>query len=244
MKVNKKLAVGAAALLLAGSLGVTAIHTFAQTAQPTAQERLGTPGITFGQAAAAAEAHLNDGSASEVELESKAGQLIYTVEIGASEVRVDAMSGEVLGVDSDQDDDEKDTTSLGTPEITFDQAQAAAEAHLNAGSASEIELENENGQLVYSVEIGRVEVKVDAMTGAVLGVEAEDGHDAAPTDPPTITSDQAKTAAEAHLNAGTATKVELDAEDGKWVYSVEIGTSEVKVDAMTGAVLGVDSGQD
>ncbi|OQA41199.1 MAG: Peptidase propeptide and YPEB domain protein [Chloroflexi bacterium ADurb.Bin325] len=175
MKVNKKLAVGAAALLLAGSLGVTAIHTFAQTAQPTAQERLGTPGITFGQAAAAAEAHLNDGSASEVELESKAGQLIYTVEIGASEVRVDAMSGEVLGVDSE---------------------------------------------------------------------EAEDGHDAAPTDPPTITSDQAKTAAEAHLNAGTATKVELDAEDGKWVYSVEIGTSEVKVDAMTGAVLGVDSGQD
>lgn len=172
MKVNKKLAVGAAALLLAGSLGVTAIHTFAQTAQPTAQERLGTPGITFGQAAAAAEAHLNDGSASEVELESKAGQLIYTVEIGASEVRVDAMSGEVLGVDSDQDDDEKDTTSLGTPEITFDQAQAAAEAHLNAGSASEIELENENGQLVYSVEIGRVEVKVDAMTGAVLGVDS------------------------------------------------------------------------
>jgi len=181
MKVNKKLAVGAAALLLAGSFGVTAINAFAQTTQPTAQgqlgtaqEQLGTPGITFGQAAAAAEAHLNDGSASEVELESKAGQLIYTVEIGASEVRVDAMSGEVLGVDSDQEcDDEKDVASLGTPEITFDQAQAAAEAHLNAGSASEIELENENGQLVYSVEIGASEVKVDAMTGAVLGVERD-----------------------------------------------------------------------
>ncbi|HRI57733.1 MAG TPA: PepSY domain-containing protein [Anaerolineae bacterium] len=182
MQVNKKLAVGAAALLLAGSLGVTAINAFAQTTQPTAQgqlgtaqEQLGTPGITFGQAAAAAEAHLNDGSASEVELENKTGQLIYTVEIGASEVRVDAMSGEVLGVDSDQKecDDEKDAASLGTPAITFDQAQAAAEAHLNAGSASEIELENENGQLVYSVEIGASEVKLDAMTGAVLGVERD-----------------------------------------------------------------------
>jgi len=74
--------------------------------------------------------------------------------------------------------------------------------------------------------------------------EAADGQDAAPVATPIITADQAKLAAEAHLNAGTATQVQLDDENGKLVYSVAIGTSDVKVDAMTGAVLVVDSGQD
>jgi len=42
----------------------------------------------------------------------------------------------------------------GTPAITADQAKAAAEAHLNAGAATRVQLDDENGKLVYSVEIG------------------------------------------------------------------------------------------
>jgi uncharacterized membrane protein YkoI len=38
--------------------------------------------------------------------------------------------------------------------------------------------------------------------------------------------------------------VELDDENGQLVYSVEIGSSDVKVDAMTGTVLGVETGED
>jgi uncharacterized membrane protein YkoI len=79
---------------------------------------------------------------------------------------------------------------------------------------------------------------------ALEAPEAADGQDAAPAGTPSITADQAKAAAEAHLNADAATKVQLDDENGKLVYSVEIRASDVKVDAMTGAVLGVDSGQD
>ncbi len=71
-----------------------------------------------------------------------------------------------------------------------------------------------------------------------------DQNDAAPNVTPAITADQAKTTAEAHLNAGSASKVELDDENGQWVYSVEIGGIDVKVDAMTGAVVTVDNGQD
>jgi len=84
----------------------------------------------------------------------------------------------------------------------------------------------------------------NAADDAAEGPEAADGQDAAPVGTPSITADQAKAAAEAHLNAGAATQVQLDDENGTLVYSVEIGTSDVKVDAMTGAVLSVDSGQD
>lgn len=73
--------------------------------------------------------------------------------------------------------DQNDAAPSATPAITADQARATAEAQLNAGAASKVELDDENGQLVYSVEIGGVDVKVDAMTGVVVTVES--GQDSA-----------------------------------------------------------------
>jgi uncharacterized membrane protein YkoI len=61
--------------------------------------------------------------------------------------------------------------SLAT--ITPDEALAAARAVV-AGDSQKVELENENGSLVYSVQIGGQDVKVDAGTGAVLHVESDD----------------------------------------------------------------------
>ena len=52
-----------------------------------------------------------------------------------------------------------------------------------------------------------------------------------------------KATAEAHLNAGAATRVQLDDENGKLVYSVEIGASDVKVDAATGEELQATDGE-
>ena len=37
-----------------------------------------------------------------------------------------------------------------------------------------ISLDDENGHLVYSVEVGRTDVKVDAMSGAVVTSQAEE----------------------------------------------------------------------
>lgn len=77
------------------------------------------------------------------------------------------------------------------------------------------------------------------------GVKSADGQDAAPAGTPAITAEAAQKTAEAYLNAGTATKVELDDENGALVYSVEFSNgTDVKVDAMTGSVLGAESGQD
>lgn len=62
-----------------------------------------------------------------------------------------------------------------------------------------------------------------------------------------ITPDQAKAAALAAVS-GTVLRVTLDDENGQIVYSVEIqtskGISDVKVDAITGQVVRIDSGQD
>ncbi len=72
-------------------------------------------------------------------------------------------------------------------------------------------------------------------------VGATDGtQDVAATAAPAIGAPAARQTAEAYLSAGAATKVELDDEDGQLVYSIEIGASEVKVDAMTGAILRVE----
>lgn len=56
-------------------------------------------------------------------------------------------------------------------QITADEASAAAQAEV-PGDVQKVELENENGSLVYSVEIAGKDVKVDAGTGAVLHIES------------------------------------------------------------------------
>ncbi|MEH2425339.1 MAG: PepSY domain-containing protein [Nostoc sp.] len=54
--------------------------------------------------------------------------------------------------------------------ITAQQAQQAVEASVG-GKASGVKLENEDGNLVYTVEIGQQNVKVDAGNGKVLYAE-------------------------------------------------------------------------
>lgn len=68
--------------------------------------------------------------------------------------------------------------SLAT--ISADQAKSAALAQV-AGTVTKVELENEDGNVVYGVEIktadGERDVKVDAGNGSVLHVEKGDGED-------------------------------------------------------------------
>jgi uncharacterized membrane protein YkoI len=54
--------------------------------------------------------------------------------------------------------------------ITAQQAQQAAESS-QGGQAKGVKLENENGNLVYAVEIGNQEVTVDAGNGKILSTE-------------------------------------------------------------------------
>lgn len=147
MRMKRTLAVAAVALLVAGSLGFTAIHSLAQTAQPPAQVQ--TVPAPDSKPAVGAD---TDQAAEQVGDQNAADGTAEAPETG----------------------DGQDAAPTGTPAITADQAKATAEAHLNAGPASKVKLDAEDGKLVYSVDIGTSEVKVDAMSGAVLGVESAD----------------------------------------------------------------------
>jgi len=70
--------------------------------------------------------------------------------------------------------------------------------------------------------------------------KSSDGQDAAPTGTPSISSDAALQAAQAYLNSTASGTATLDDENGMLVYSVDLNGSDVKVDAMTGIVLGLD----
>ena len=174
---NTFLAVVAAAVFLFGPAGVGAVRQSIQTPATTTQPvttmqpvTAAQPVTAVGQASAEQTGDCLDDTADEVEADNGVDTDTLDVQCG------DQNSPDALERDAESDteaagSEQNDAAPTATPAISADQAQAAAEAHLNAGSASKVELDDENGQLVYSVEIGSTDVKVDAMTGAIVTVE-------------------------------------------------------------------------
>ncbi len=156
MKLNRFVALAAIALLIVAAMGAFTLRSHAQNSSPTdtAVRAQDDPCAGQDQDDEALEAEDNGPDTDNVELEC-----------GNQDEANDG---------AEADEAEENDAPLGTPAITADTAQKTAEAYLNAGSASQVELDDENGQLVYSVEIGSSDVKVDAMTGTVLGVEADE----------------------------------------------------------------------
>ncbi len=91
-----------------------------------------------------------------------------------------AEQGEAPDESGNVEDDNGDDTDEAdvTPEqagITAEVARAAAEAGNPGTKAIEVELENENGTLVYEVELDNgLEVILDAANGNILGTERDD----------------------------------------------------------------------
>ena len=72
-------------------------------------------------------------------------------------------------------------TDLAKTGISLVQAVTAAEQHVG-GKASRAELENENGRLVYGIEVANnaqtVDVKIDAVNGSVVSAQLDQGDQA------------------------------------------------------------------
>jgi len=158
----------------------------------------------------------------------------------------------------------------GQATISAEEAQAAAEAANPGTTATKVELDNENGVLVYSVELDNgLDVKVDAGDGSVLHTEQagedgkEEGSEGADDDDiqeeneneddddaaesaalqglATISAADAEAAALADHPGATVVETELDKENGQVVYEVKLDNgSEVIVDAADGTVLGTE----
>lgn len=62
---------------------------------------------------------------------------------------------------------------LAQTKITTAQAVAAAQ-RAQSGAVGQVDLEHYNGKLVYSVDVGEQEVKVDATNGSIAGSEHQD----------------------------------------------------------------------
>lgn len=147
MKLNRFFAMAAIALLVVGAMGVISARSFAQATQPPTQT----------QVTEAPEAN-SEGSDTD-NLDEQVGDQ-------------NGPDGQEAGDGAEAADGaEQEAAPAGTPAITAEAAQKTAEAYLKAGPANHVELDNENGKLVYSVEFNDTDVKVDAMTGEVLGVE-------------------------------------------------------------------------
>lgn len=133
-----------------------------------------------------------------------------------------------------------------------------------AGKVGDTELEDEDGTVVYGVEVtddqgNQQDVKVDAKTGKVLKVEADDENEEEGDKDEEVSDklEQQKLEKEAKISAkesitialkeinGQVTETELEDEDGTVVYGVEITDNQgkkhdVKIDAKTGKVLKVE----
>lgn len=163
MKINRFVALAAIALLVVAAMGFVSMRVSAQSHDPVA------PAGAYVEDDDTAEAAETGPDVDDVEEQSgqqnEANDEAEDLDNGQVENEADDVSE--AGVEGGVED-----APSGTPSITAEAAQQAAEAYVNAGTATQVELDDENGTLVYSVEIGSSDVKVDAMTGAVLGVES------------------------------------------------------------------------
>jgi uncharacterized membrane protein YkoI len=94
----------AVAAVAAGALAGGGAVAFAGGAAPSGlddgKDLAGQAGISEAQAIAAARTAAS-GALNEVDLEHRAGRLVYNVDVGAKDVKVDASTGQVVAVDAD-----------------------------------------------------------------------------------------------------------------------------------------------
>ncbi|MGG3452246.1 PepSY domain-containing protein [Domibacillus aminovorans] len=134
------------------------------------------------------------------------------------------------------------------------------------GSASDVELEDEDGVIIYSVEVTddqgqKHEVAVDANTGKILKIEAddeesekEDGEENDKEEQKQLEKEATVTKEESIAIAlkevpGKVKDAELEDEDGVVVYTVDViddkgEEKEIVVDAKSGKVLKVEVEED
>ncbi|MCQ4088225.1 PepSY domain-containing protein [Saccharibacillus sp. JS10] len=145
------------------------------------------------------------------------------------------------------------TASIISPERAKEIALKA-----QAGTVDDVDLETKNGKTYYEVDIDRtngtdVDVWIDANTGSVLKVVQDDDKKSssksdkkksAAAASVKVTSAQAEEIALKQSGGGTVTDIDLEKEHGRFIYEIEVqttqGEAKIEIDANTGKVLSYD----
>ena len=124
--------------------------------------------------------------------------------------------------------------------IGLEKAKEIALEKTPDGQITKAEYDTEDGRMVYEVDVlldgVEHEFDIDALTGDILkwDNEAKDDDDHPSTSTTSsstmIGRERAKKIAQGRLSGGKITELELEKDDGRWVYEGEIETAAVEVD--------------
>ncbi|WHY62930.1 PepSY domain-containing protein [Cytobacillus firmus] len=126
-----------------------------------------------------------EGSVESIELERVKGKQYYEIDIDNGEedfdIKINALDGKVISINKERDDnddnDQAEKEINGKKIISEQNAIEIAEKEVN-GMMKEIEIDEDDGQILYEVELqskkGEADVDIDAETGKVLKVELDD----------------------------------------------------------------------
>ncbi len=147
----------------------------------------------------------------------------------------------------------ENTKRAGEDLISVSEAEKIALKEVK-GNVDEVEIEEEHGKQVYKVDIDVEgeedhDVHIDVYTGEVLAVETDDDDDLDDevriADKSDLISIEEAISIALNQADGKVTKVELDEDDDKYVYEIEIKMSEnreadIEISATDGKVLETD----
>lgn len=131
--------------------------------------------------------------------------------------------------------DQSTTQASAQPKITIDKALEIARGQAQ-GDVRELELDTDHGTLTWKVKLGNAKVSINADDGTVLKVETKDTTETYPA--AKITVEKAIEIAQGKAQ-GDFHEADLDTKDGTLVWEVEIGNSEVLINAQDGTVISV-----
>jgi len=152
MKINRFVALAAIALLVIGAMGFASMKAYAQAPQPTAQPQGGQ------QVEEQVGGGQSDGAEAPGAPDSGAQDPSYASSITVDQAAMEGMS-----------EADEAAALQGKATISAADAEAAVLAANPGATVVKTELDNENGALVYSVELSNgADVKVDAGNGSIL----------------------------------------------------------------------------
>jgi uncharacterized membrane protein YkoI len=171
MKINRFIALAAIALLVVGAMGAISLKVFAQTGNPPATQAQGIEDQATSPDTDNVEEQVGDqiedglpnsaeatGSEAPGAPDDGMQEPSYTGSVAVDQTQTEGMS-----------EADESAALQGNATISAADAEATALAANPGTTVVKTELDNENGALVYSVELSNsADVKVDAGSGSIL----------------------------------------------------------------------------